>query len=217
MLRVFIGYDARQPVAYNVAQFAVVKNASAPVSVTPLILSQLPIARRGLTEFTYSRFLVPWLSEFRGLSVFMDPDMIVTGDICELVQHADPLNAVSLVKAQPRFEWPSMMVFSNSACTKLTPQFVDDEANPLFDMAWAAHIGDLPGEWNYCIGYEAPKEAKLWHYTQGIPCWPETEGLEERAWKEAFREANSTVSWSELMAGSVHAKAVQERMNARQS
>ena len=71
---VFIGYDPRQPIAYNVAQYSVVKNASQPVSVTPLILSQLPITRRGLTEFTFSRFLVPWLTGFKGKSMFMDQD-----------------------------------------------------------------------------------------------------------------------------------------------
>ena len=78
MLNVFIGYDPRQPVAYNVLQHSIVRHASEPVAITPLILKQLPIERRGLTEFTFSRFLVPYLCGFKGMAVFLDADMVVT-------------------------------------------------------------------------------------------------------------------------------------------
>lgn len=215
MLRVFIGFDPRQPIAYNVAQFSVIRNASEPVSITPLVLDQLPIERRGLTDFTFSRFLVPYLSGFEGVSVFMDPDMVVGGDIYELdglVRNGAP---VHVVKDQPRFEWPSMMVFNNAKCTDLTPEYVDDESNSLFDFGWADEIGDLPSEWNYCIGYAAQKDAKLYHYTQGIPCWPETADLEPEHWDKEFKMANSTVSWKELMGNSIHAEPVISRMRAK--
>lgn len=66
MIRVFIGYDPRQPLAYNVMQHSIARHSSVPVAITPLILDQLPITRRGLTEFTYSRFLVPALCDFKG-------------------------------------------------------------------------------------------------------------------------------------------------------
>ena len=44
--RVFIGYDHRQPVAFSTCAHSIVRNASGPVAITPLILSQLPITRR---------------------------------------------------------------------------------------------------------------------------------------------------------------------------
>jgi hypothetical protein len=207
MYSVYIGYDPRQPVAYNICQYSVVKNASKPVSITPLILGQLPIKRRGLTEFTYSRYLVPYLCDFKGKALFMDPDMIVTGDICELIDMADPIHgAVHMMKHQPRFEWPSVMLFNNQKCRKLTPEHIDDEANQLYDLAWADNVADIPDEWNYAVGYSQCDAPKLWHYTMGIPCWPETCKIEPDAWNDLFNEANSTVPWRELMGGSVHAE-----------
>lgn len=215
-IRVFIGYEPRQPIAYNVLQHSIVRHASRPVSITPLILKQLPIKRRGLTEFTFSRFLVPWLCGFRGHAVFMDADMVVTGDIAELVDLA-PMSAVSVVKDQQRFEWSSMMLFNCGACIRLTPEFIDDEKNQLLDLAWAPSIGDLPKAWNHCVGYEPPDdEAKLLHFTQGLPLWHETAGLrQDAAWHEEHRAATHTVTWKELMGRSIHAKHVLERMFGR--
>ena len=211
-LRVFIGYDPRQPLAYNVLQHSIIKNSSVPVSVTPLVLSQLPLKRRGLTEFTYSRFLVPYLCGYQGKGVFMDADMVVTGDIKDLFESADVLNAVSVMMEQPKFEWASVMVFSCGACKMLTPEFIDDEKNVLFDLSWAPYVGALPAEWNHCVRYMDPAAAKLYHYTTGLPCWPETAGApEDAAWVEAYQDMQSTVSWRELMGNSVHAKDTMRR------
>ena len=211
--RIFIGYDPRQPVAYNVLQHSIARHSSVPVQITPLILRQLPIKRRGLTEFTYSRFLVPYLSGYVGKSVFMDADMVVTGDIKDLFDMINPACAVSVMQQQARFEWASVMAFSNSCCKSLTPAFIDDEKNPMFDFAWAPSIGDLPAEWNHCVGYQEPKDAKLYHFTQGLPCFPETSGLpEDEVWGDEQNAMLSTVDWKSLMGSSVHAKPVLQRM-----
>lgn len=216
ILRVFIGYDPRQPIAYNVLQHSIIRHSSRPVSIVPLILSQLPIRRRGLTEFTYSRFLVPWLCEFKGKALFLDADMVVTGDIADLFDlgGTDP---VSVVKDQDRFEWGSMMLFNCEACTKLTPEFVDDTENRLLDLSWASTIGEIPPEWNHCVGYKPTNlYASLYHWTQGLPIWPETEGLQEdHYWHEEHKAAMASVTWLELMGNSVHAKHVIARMMAK--
>jgi hypothetical protein len=213
--RVFIGYDPRQPLAYNVLQHSIVRHSSEPVSITPLILSQLPIKRRGLTEFTYSRFLVPWLCGYAGHALFLDADMVVTGDISELF-NAQPMEAVSVMQQQPKFEWASAMLFNAGCCRKLTPWFIDDAANPLFDLAWAPYVGNLAPEWNHCVGYMEPKEAKLYHYTQGLPCFYETAGMEEDAvWNAENDLMSATVEWKELMGNSTHAKPVLQRLIKR--
>lgn len=206
-LRVFIGADRRQPVALTVAAHSVVRHSSRPVAITPLVLPQLPITRRGLTEFTYSRFLVPWLCGFAGRAVFMDADMIVTGDIAELFDLGG-MNAVSVVKDQERFEWPSMMLFNCGACLRLTPEFVQDSKNPLFDLAWAPSVGDLPKAWNSVVAYgPVPPGAKLLHYTRGLPVWAETQGSDmDDHWFEALEAANATCAYSDLMAHSIHAE-----------
>jgi hypothetical protein len=213
MLRVFIGYDPRQPLAYNVLQHSIVRHASVPVAITPLILSQLPIKRRGLTEFTYSRFLVPWLCDYKGLAVFMDADMVVKDDIKLLFDSWSNAGAVSVMKEQPQFEHASVMLFSCGQCRNLTPEFVDDPSNKMFDLAWAPTVGSIPQEWNHCVGYMEPKDAALYHYTQGLPCFPETRGLpEDQEWDEERRLLTNSVNWNDLMGRSIHREPVLRRM-----
>src|SRR5207249_2924434 len=86
--KIFIGYDVRQPVAFQVAAHSVWERASKPVEIVRLALKQLPITRTGLTEFTYSRFLVPYLSDYTGISIFLDSDVLCLADIWELEQLA---------------------------------------------------------------------------------------------------------------------------------
>lgn len=215
MLNVFIGYDPRQPLAYNVLQHSIARHASVPVSITPLILSQLPIKRRGLTEFTFSRFLVPYLMGFAGRAVFMDADMVVTGDIADLFDTAD-MSAVCVMQDQPRFEWASMMLFNCGACRRLSPEFIEDPKNALFDLEWAPYVGALPARWNHCVGIQEPTEADLYHFTQGLPCWHETRGLPEDAvWDAESAAMLHTVTWRELLGKSVHREPVLRRMLER--
>jgi lipopolysaccharide biosynthesis glycosyltransferase len=204
--QVFIGYDPRQPVAYTVVAHSVASRLSTPVPITRLQLNQLPITRRGLTEFTYSRFLVPFLSDYDGYSLFLDADMLVLGDVTELLQHVDPQAAVSVVMHKEAFERPSLMLFNNKRNRNLTPEFVDNPTNSLFDMAWASKIGALPKDWNHVVGYNAPNpNAKVIHYTKGVPCWPETEHCDwAKEWLAEFHDLASTVPFQELMGGSVH-------------
>lgn len=216
MLKVFVGYDPRQPIAFNVLQHSIHRHSKQPVAVIPLILGQLPIKRRGLTEFTYSRFLVPYLSGYTYQSVFTDADVVVRANIAELFDCIDLTCSVQVMQEQAKFEWASVMLFNNHKCQKLTPEFIDDEANPLFDLAWANKVGTLPAEWNHCVGYTEPKPAKLYHYTQGLPVWYETRGSpEDVEWFAEHKAMQHTVSWRELMGDSVHAKPVMRRVLER--
>lgn len=227
-LRVFIGYDSRQPVAFNIAQASIWRHCSRPVSITPLVLSTLPIERKGLTEFSMSRYLVPWLCNFEGHALFIDGDTLCMGDIAELPW--DTEHAVSLVKhdsvikngkaVDVRFERPSVMLFDCEKCTALTPDFVQTGDPHKFN--WTTNIGWLPREWNHLVGYDPPAgsiyggadgrwetagAAKLAHFTMGLPIFPETKDDEYAA--EYHREmelAGSTCSWESIMGGSVHAK-----------
>lgn len=215
-LRVFVGVDSRQPVAYNVLQSSLHRHAKGRVLVEPIKLSTLPITRRGLTDFTYARFMVPWLCGYEGHAVFMDADVVVIADIGELFDCADG-SAVQVMQEQARYEWSSVMLFDNAKCKILTPDYVDDQANKLLDLTWG-EVGKLPPEWNHCVGYAESqfKPAKLYHFTQGIPLWPEVQGLpEDEYWTEAYDAMLRTVPWVELMGGSVHAQPVIKRMLRR--
>lgn len=214
MIRVFIGFDPRQPLAFNVCASSVIRGSSKTVAVTPLTLRTMPIKRKGLTEFTYSRFCVPQLCNYEGRAIFMDADVVVEGDVAELNDAADPQAAVSVVKNARRFEWPSVMVFNNELCKQLTPELI--ERGEPFAFGWANKVGDLPPEWNHLVGYDkADKEPKLLHYTQGIPCWPETAGCEyAKNWHSEHSFMNSSVAYKDLMGTSVHDKHVKARLKA---
>jgi lipopolysaccharide biosynthesis glycosyltransferase len=212
MLNVFIGYDHRQPINYNVLQQSIVRRSSQPVSITPLIIEQLPITRQGLTPFTYSRFLVPWLCNYEGFGLFLDIDMLVLGDIAELFSKADERFAVQIVKhdGEFQFERASVMLFNCNKCRILTPHYINDKENKGLhgiNFVRPQEVGELPSEWNHLVGYYNPRpDAKLVHYTQGTPVFKEIGNCEyANEWHKEHQVINSSQSWQELMGPSVHA------------
>lgn len=215
-LRVFIGFDPRQIVSYTVCALSIIQRATRPVSIMPLILETLPITRKGLTPFTYSRFLVPYLCGFEGEAIFLDADIMLRDDIAKLAKCNDGVSSVMVVKHEGalEFERPSVMLFNNAKCSELTPQYVEEPHNKLFDFKWASKLGFLPPVWNHLVGYQKPDTgAKLAHYTQGVPCFPETAKSEfADEWLSIMTKATGSKSWGEIMGGSVHAKAVYARI-----
>lgn len=201
MIRVFVGYDPREAVAYNVLAHSIRVRATRPVSIAPLALSQLggvmTRERHPLqsTDFSFSRFLTPYLSGFSGWSVFMDCDMLVLDDIAKLHDLRDDRYAVMVVKhdhtpredikfldqPQSKYEkknWSSVMLFNNARCTALTPEYVNQASGlELHQFKWLGDdslIGELPHRWNHLVGYDAPRPGmSLVHYTLGGPYFDE--------------------------------------------
>jgi hypothetical protein len=206
MIRVFIGYDPREAIAFSVLAHSIYVRASEPVSVTPLMLSELggvfTRERHPLqsTEFAFSRFLTPYLSGFEGWSVFMDCDMLVLDDIARLWQLCDERYAVMVVKhdhkpresvkflgqpqsAYQKKNWSSVMLFNNSRCRALSPEYVSRASGlELHQFKWLEDdslIGALPHRWNHLVGYDAPDpHASLVHYTLGGPYFDEYAGCD---------------------------------------
>lgn len=218
MLRIFVGYDKRQPIAFHVLSSTIHRYASQPVAVIPLIKEQLPyIKKTGLTDFTYSRYLVPYLSGFEGYSIFMDSDMIVTTDITKVLDELDDKAAVSCVnfEGQFAFERPSFMVFNNNLCSELTPEWLNDDTTVPQDLeSWSDTVGKLHENWNFLVGYEKPRfGVKIIHYTQGVPEYKECRDCDYSAqWYDEKEHALDSVSWLEIMGNSVHAKPVLSRL-----
>ncbi len=213
MLRIFIGYDPRQAVSYNVLQFSILRRATVPVSITPLVLETLPLKRQGLTPFSWSRFLVPWLCGFEGRALFMDADMLCLHDIGQLNGWGLPSgksHPVYVRKGPKKFEWASMILFDcgHPANKVLTPEYIET-ADALHGMQWVGDddIGDISIGWNYLAGYDEPMDgANLVHFTQGLPIYEETRGSPyAEEWKAEHRAMNHIESWQTLMARSVHA------------
>lgn len=197
MIRVFIGYDPREAVAFSVLSYSVQARASLPVLIAPLMLTQLKGVltreRHPLqsTDFSFSRFLTPYLSDFSGWSVFMDCDMLMLDDIASLYGLRDDRFAVMVVKhdhvpresvkflgePQSKYEkknWSSVILFNNAKCRALTPEYVNAASGlELHQFKWLRDdrlIGGLPDRWNHLVGYNAPrKDAALVHFTLGGP------------------------------------------------
>jgi lipopolysaccharide biosynthesis glycosyltransferase len=216
MINVFIGYDPREAVAFSVLAHSIHEHASEPVAITPLMLGQLKGVltreRHPLqsTDFSFSRFLVPYLSGYAGWSLFMDCDMLVLEDIAKLWALRDERCAVMVVKhdhvpketvkflgePQSKYEkknWSSVMLFNNARCTALTPDYVNTASGlELHQFKWLgddALIGALPERWNHLVGYNPPRsDAALVHYTLGGPYF---DAYRDCEYAEAWRGAHA--------------------------
>jgi hypothetical protein len=211
VFRIFIGYDERQAVSFTALQQSILEAATQPISVTPLILNTLPITRRGLTPFTFSRFLVPWLCNFQGHGLFLDADMFLVSDICEISEYFNDDHAVSVVRSIAQFEQTSVMLFNNAHPKNrlLTPDFIQSTAENLHGLCWldGAEIGDMDRRWNQLVGYqECQGMSGNLHFTMGVPAFPETSTSDfGQIWTDcAKRAVGVTKSWGEIMGPSVH-------------
>lgn len=144
--------------------------------------------------------------------MFFDEDQVIVGDVHELVELVGD-HDVLVMRQQEQFEWASVMVFNNSKLRRLTPEYIQNGGNKLFDLAWANDVGDLPKEWNHAVGMGVPRtDVKLYHYTQGIPYWPECEGLpEDEFWFREHQEMLKSVDWIDLHRNTRHFGPVMER------
>lgn len=197
-IRVFIGYDKDETVTYHVLSHSIMRHAKEPISITPLILNQIPELRRGRdskqsTDFAYSRFLVPYLCNYEGMAIFMDCDMLVRTDIKDIFRQSslqNPPAPVSVVKhnyspkettkfldrpqtSYPKKNWSSLMVFDCGQCRVLTPELVNTETGMfLHQFEWTERVGEMPLTWNHLVGEYHPKpDAKIVHFTNGSPCF----------------------------------------------
>jgi lipopolysaccharide biosynthesis glycosyltransferase len=200
MINIFIGYDAREAIAYHACSNSLIRHSTDTLAITPLALKNLSTYKEshtdGSNQFIYSRFLVPHLMNHQGWALFIDGDMIVRTDINELWSLRDESKAVMCVhhnyktkvsqkylgsknQDYPRKNWSSVVLWNcaHPANKVVTPSFVQQSTGAqLHRFTWLDDelIGQLPIEWNWLpdeFGENAA--AKLLHYTLGTPCFHE--------------------------------------------
>lgn len=216
-MKVFVGYDPREDIAYQVCKHSILRRQS-EAEVRPLVQKELrdagwytrPVDKLASTEFTFTRFLVPELTNFKGWALFMDCDMILTTDIKELFNQADDRYAVMCVQhdykvkegtkmdgqkqtVYPRKNWSSVMLFNceHPSNQQLTMDLVNNpEINGayLHRFSWLNddEIGELSHTWNYLVGvYDDIDNPKLIHYTEGGPWFENYRDCEfHKLWKQ---------------------------------
>jgi len=216
MLKLFIGYDGVESIAYHTMVQSIIDTCSVPVSITPVKLSMLPEYTRARdpkqsNEFSFSRFLIPYLCNYEGHAIFMDCDMLLRTDLNELWKLRDDAKSVQVVKhdytpknqtkflgatqyAYPRKNWSSVMLFNcaHNHCKRLTPDYINT-ADPLalhrFYWTHEDYIGGLSEGWNHLVGeYAKNPNAKNVHFTVGGPWFYEYSDVEfAQEWRNVYR------------------------------
>ena len=183
-MKVFVGYDPREDMAYQVCKHSIVSKQPT-AEVKPLIQKELrdkgwytrPVDKLASTEFTFTRFLVPELCNFEGWALFIDCDMILTTDIAELFAQADDRYAVMCVQhdytpkegtkmdgqtqtVYPRKNWSSAMLIN---CGHPSNQRLDMDLvnNPEINGAYLHRFSWLKDE-------EIGSLDHTWNYLVGV-------------------------------------------------
>ena len=221
MINIFIGYDSKAKVAYNVLSHSIIQNSTKPVAITPIALNNLKddfVRERNAlssTEFSFSRFMIPHLMNYQGWALFMDCDMLMFEDISKLWRMRDDSKAIQVCKhdytpkeskkflgqVQTKYEkknWSSFMLMNCKKCTTLTPDYVNKASGlELHQFKWLEGdhlIGDLPLEWNWLVGeYEYKEDVNNIHYTKGGPWFEEYAKCDySQDWFKNLEESNGS-------------------------
>ncbi len=221
VIKVFIGFDKVESVAWHTMAHSILRQASRPVAIVPVNLANL----RGIytrerdakqsNEFSFSRFLVPYLCDYQGFGVFFDCDMMLRTDINDIFAEVDkdPGKAVYVVKHDyeprdevkflntrqykyPRKNWSSVVLWNcaHPANRVVTTEYVNHAtAMDLHRFHWLKddEIGDLNIRWNWLVGEyaEPPADVKNVHWTVGGPYFIEYQDVDfsDEWFKEAAR------------------------------
>ena len=207
----FIGYDSKEDIAYRVCKQSLLNNSTIPITVMSLKLYELvskkiyyrsidPLAS---TEFTYSRFLVPSLMNFKGWAVFCDCDFVFLDDVAKLFENLSEDKAIYCVQHDytpnekhkmdgqkqtiyPRKNWSSFIVYncSHPSNLKLDINLVNNETGSfLHQFKWLqdSEIGSLDERWNWLEGWTSKhnnQKPYAVHYTRGGPWFSEWQDVE---------------------------------------
>ena len=210
-LRVFVGWDSREDIAYQVCKRSLLQNSSIPVQIIPIRQSELrarEIYSRtadslSSTEFSFTRFLTPFLAGYSDWAIFVDCDFLFRQDIAGILDYRDSTKALSCVKHEyrppetvkmdgqvqtqyPRKNWSSFMLINcgHEQVRALTPEIVNT-ASGLFlhRFNWLTDdaIGALPVTWNYLEGWHTKVDCDdpaAVHFTRGGPWFENYRGVE---------------------------------------
>ena len=210
-LNIYVGYDSKEDIAYRVCKYSILKRSRPSIKITSLKLYELVaknLYKRDLdplasTEFTYSRFLVPALNNYKGWAIFCDCDFIFFEDISNILTDIDQSKAVYCVQHDyspkekhkmdgqkqtiyPRKNWSSFILFncSHPSNKKLSVDLVNSETGSfLHQFKWLEdnEIGSLDERWNWLEGWTSnhnDKKPYAVHYTRGGPWFDEWQDVE---------------------------------------
>lgn len=210
VIKVFIGFDQVESIAWHTFAHSIFKRSSQPVAIIPLYLNNLKKIYtrerdpKQSNEFSFTRFLVPYLSNYEGYAIFFDSDMLLRDDIAKIFEaiEKNPGKAVYVVQHNyvpkdttkylgttqypyPRKNWSSVVLWNcaHPSNQKVTPEFVNTaSAMELHRFLWLQdeEIGKLDVRWNWLVGEYSnpPEDVKNVHWTVGGPYFKEYENVD---------------------------------------
>jgi hypothetical protein len=213
VIRIFVGYDPREAIGYPVFCSSVMARTDEAVSFTPVRGEKTP---ESSTSFNYGRFDVAEQCGYRGWAIWAECDMLARADIAELwamrridydvmvVKHdyrtRHPVKFLGQKNEDyPRKNWSSLMLINCAGAAWQRMRHHKGWTGPeLHRLAFLndARIGALAPEWNHLVGEYAPNpQARIAHFTIGLPCWQPYDAWEFGGeWAE---ELAATVSFAE--------------------
>jgi len=169
--RIFVGYDSREDIAWEVCRHSLLRHSDNNVEVVPLRQDALrtlglytrPHDLAASTEFSLTRFLTPFLAARAEWTIFCDCDFLFTADVREVFESLDPSKALYCVKhdytpayrlkmdgraqsVYPRKNWSSFMIFNgrHPDVQALTPDVVNSAtAAYLHRFEWIKDENDI--------------------------------------------------------------------------
>lgn len=203
--KIFIGWDFAQSEAAEICAESIRRFTKDEVPIQ--LICRDVLSMRGLywreqdpgqsTDFAFTRFLTPYLANYRGTALFCDADFFWRKDPREILQYQDEYVPVQVVQHQisearlastkmcgvpqkwyPKKNWSSLMLFNCEhnlyRLNKLNPISVS-EASPawLHQFEWFEEIesyDSLPLSFNHLADYGYPeRDPHAVHFTDGGP------------------------------------------------
>jgi hypothetical protein len=220
-LTIYIGYDSVESVAWHTLVQSIYEYSSQPVSIVPLNIKNLNNIYtrerdpKQSNDFSFTRFLVPYLNGYNGIAIFMDCDMLLRTDIYKIFDEIENLKnkAVYVVKhdyevkegvkylntvqySYPRKNWSSFVLWNceHISNKKVTLDYVNS-ATPmeLHRFLWLSdeEIGELDVRWNWLVGdyVNPPNDVKNIHWTLGGPYFNEFKDVDfATEWFEGYKK-----------------------------
>lgn len=215
LMRIYIGYDEKLKEQYNMCEYSIRKHCK---DVEIIKLDKNDLIARGLytrinnimdaTDFSMTRFFVPYLNDFEGVALYIDSDFIMTRSVKEIFDSFDKTNAIALVKHNyvskfdekangkvnlryPRKNWSSLMMFNcgHPSNKILNLEYLNNtDSTMLHSISWLPYpeVGEFPQDYNFLVG-EYEKIPLGLHYTIGEPK-PDSDFYNE--WIELKNEMN---------------------------
>ena len=200
-MKIYIGYDSKISIASKVCEHSL-RHHSEDLDIELLKLTKLkkkklywrPYKNQS-TEFTYSRFLIPYLQNYKGWALYCDNDFLFLKDVKELMSLQNNSKAVLCVKHEykpkektkmgnkkqinfSKKNWSSLMLINcgHPSMKNLDLSTVSEASGRyLHQFQWLDddEIGSIPHSWNWLVNwYRTDKgdgHPEALHFTEGGP------------------------------------------------